>query len=560
MDVGKMQTKLARWSQDQSFEFDDIFNIVHDHAFLHRAWLNVKSNCGSTTPGVDGTTAEDYAEDLEENLKGLRQKLKSGSYSPQPVRRTYIPKGPDGVRPLGIPTVEDRIVQESLRLVLGPIYETDFSNYSFGFRPNRSCHDAIKWVSTQMAPASGAYKHWILDLDVKGYFDNVDHTELMYILQDRIKDQDVQDLIWNTLKAGFKEDGSVQVTGKGTPQGGVVSPLLANVYLNELDQWIKKWTDGERGGDENWSYARYADDFLIMTDGRKSEAEGMMDKVERFLAEELRLDLSPQKSSLTHAMEGTDFLGYHLLADSTLGCCKRMIPQEAKDYIRDRIKEATKGNADVSARRKIRTINAVVRGWANYYKYCWRAGSTYNDVEKLLWHRMMDWLAEKHDCSKGQLARRKLDTTDPISINDATLVDLSGVSAVRTESPMRHTHPYLDGDTASTPESQWGAKYLTGYPERVPDLANRERREGSEDVAHQARIRDRNVCQAQRCSEGGWDRNPLPAHHIRRRRSRDDDRLDNLVILCRDCHHRLHHTDEVVTVYHEGRDERIELS
>jgi len=186
-----MQTKLAQWSQDQSFEFDDIFNIVHDHAFLHRAWLNVKSNCGSTTPGVDGTAAEDYAEDLEENLKGLRQKLKGGSYSPQPVRRTHIPKGPDEVRPLGIPTVEDRIVQESLRLVLEPIYETDFSNYSFGFRPNRSCHDAIKLVSTQMAPATGAYKHWILDLDVKGYFDNVDHTELMYILQIRIKDQDV---------------------------------------------------------------------------------------------------------------------------------------------------------------------------------------------------------------------------------------------------------------------------------------------------------------------------------------------------------------------------------
>ena len=214
----------------------------------------------------------------------------------------------------------------------------------------------------------------------------------------------------------------------------------------------------------------------------------------------------------------------------------------------------------MSARRKIRSINAVVRGWSNYYKYCWRAGSTYNDVEKLLWHRIMDWLAEKYDCSKGQLVRGKLDNSDPISINGTTLVDLSGVSTVRTESPMRHTHPYLDGNTGSTPKSQWGTKYLTGYPDRDPDLANREKREGSEDVAHEARIRDRNVCQAQGCSEGGWGRNPLPVHHIRRRRSKDDDRLDNLVALCRDCHHRLHHTDEVVTVCHEGRGEMIELS
>jgi RNA-directed DNA polymerase len=121
MDVGKMQTKLARWSQDQTFEFDDIHNIVYSDAFLREAWLNVSSNRGARTPGVDGTAAEDYAEDLDENLGGLQQRLKSGTYRPKPVRRVYIPKGPDEVRPLGIPTVEDRVVQESLRLVLEPI-------------------------------------------------------------------------------------------------------------------------------------------------------------------------------------------------------------------------------------------------------------------------------------------------------------------------------------------------------------------------------------------------------------------------------------------------------
>jgi group II intron reverse transcriptase/maturase len=305
---------------------------------------------------------------------------------------------------LGIPTVEDRIVQESLRLVLEPIYETDFSENSFGFRPNRSCHDAIQMVSYQMAPSVSSYKHWVLDLDVKGYFDNVDHTELMYVLQDRIADQHVQNLIWKTLKAGVKENGSAQTTGKGTPQGGVVSPLLANVYLNELDQWMKKWTDGERGGDESWTYVRYADDFLIMTNGRKYRAQDMMEEVESFLAEELRLELSQKKSSLTHAEDGLSFLGYDLQADSTSGGGKKCVPEEAKDYIRDRIKEATGGETDVSTRLKIQSINAVVRGWANYYKYCTDAASTFNEADNLLWHRMMVWLAKSTNVVRNALS------------------------------------------------------------------------------------------------------------------------------------------------------------
>jgi len=443
MEVGKMQTKLATWSQDQDRKFGDIFNIVYSGAFLHHAWLNVKSNRGARTPGVDGTTAEDYAEDLEENLKGLRQKIKSGAYRPKPVRRTYIPKSETEVRPLGIPTVEDRIVQESLRLVLGPIYETDFSENSFGFRPNRSCHDAIQMVSYQMAPSVSSYKHWVLDLDVKGYFDNVDHTELMYVLRDRVKDSEVQDLIWETLKAGVEENGSVQVTGKGTPQGGVVSPLLANVYLNELDQWIQKWMDGKRGGDESWTYVRYADDFLIMTNGRKYRAQDMMKEVKDFLAEELHLELSQEKSSLTHAQDGLSFLGYDLQADPTSGGCKKYVPQDAREYVQERIKEATSGETDISASLKIRSINSVVRGWANYYKYCSDAAMVFHDVDRLLWHRMMDWLAEKHKCSKKWLIRRKLDSKRPITINGQSVTQLTGLSTCRTKSPKRHKHPYL---------------------------------------------------------------------------------------------------------------------
>ncbi|MCS4195167.1 group II intron reverse transcriptase/maturase, partial [Salinibacter ruber] len=315
MEVEKMQTKLARWSQDQSFEFDDKFNVVYDGAFLFEAWLSVEANLGSTTAGVDGLTAEEYRKQgLKENLFGLSDRLKSGTYEPDPVRRVYIPKGSDEVRPLGIPTIEDRIVQESLRMVLEPIYETDFSDDSFGFRPNRGCHDAINFASSELNPAAGRYKRWILDLDIKSFFDNVDHTELMWILQDRITDSEALDFIHDTLKAGVKENGQVQVTGKGTPQGGIVSPLLANVYLNELDQWIKKWTEGPKGGPENWTYVRYADDFMILTNGDKGAAEAMKGRVEEFLDEELNLRLSQEKSSIRHAEDGLSFLGYNMIA------------------------------------------------------------------------------------------------------------------------------------------------------------------------------------------------------------------------------------------------------
>ncbi|WP_162892963.1 group II intron reverse transcriptase/maturase [Salinibacter ruber] len=559
MDVEKMQTKLARWSQDQSFEFDDIFNIVCRGEFLFEAWLSVEANLGSETAGVDGLTAEDYRKQgLKENLFSLSYRLESGTYEPDPVRRTYIPKGPDEVRPLGIPTIEDRIVQESLRMVLEPIFEVDFSDDSFGFRPNRSCHDAIKFAYMELNPGAGRYKRWILDLDIKGYFDNVDHTELMWILQDRITDPEVLDLIYDTLKAGVKENGQVQVTGKGTPQGGIVSPLLANVYLNELDQWIKQWTEGPKCGPENWTYVRYADDFMILTNGDKGVAEAMKGRVEEFLDEELNLKLSQKKSSIRHAQDGLSFLGYDMIADSTIGACKMFVPQEAKEYIRGRIREATEGDTDVSVRRKIRSLNSVVRGWANYYKYCFNAGDVFNDVEQLLWHRTTHWLAEKHKCSRKQLIQRKLESKSPIRINGITLFDPNGMSTIRTESPRRHGHPYLCEDGDGKPEPQWKKRYREEHPGPDPYLANKEERLGSEDQSQWARVRDENTCQSTRCDASG--RRSTVVHHIRHRQSKDDDRIGNLVTLCRRCHRKVHQTDQVVTVQHEGMEEPKELT
>lgn len=559
-----MQTKLAKWSKDQSFKFDDIYNIVYDQDFLYESWVNVKSNRGSTTPGVDGTVAEDYAEDLQGNLKGLRQRLKSGSYRPKPVRRTYIPKGNGEERPLGIPTIEDRIVQESLRLALEPIYETDFSKYSFGFRPNRGCHDAINLVQQQMAPAAKCYKHWVLDLDVKGYFDNVDHITLMYIIKNRVTDKDVQQLIWDTLKAGVKEDGTVHATGKGTPQGGIVSPLLANIYLNELDQWVKHWTEEsqaerkrrKRRGKGSYSYIRYADDFIILTNAPRHHAERMKERVEDFLDDKLCLELSEEKSSITHAQDGINFLGYNMEACLNTGGTDLQIPKEAEDYIRDRVKEATSGGNDVSASRKVRAINRVVNGWANYYKYCTDAAKVFNDLDELLWHRVTKWLCRKFECSRRSLIRKRLDNHSPITIGGRELVDLSGKTSRYTKSPFRHDHPYLEQNEV-TPQGEWGKPYNEAMPED-PYLANVEERDLG--VVEDVRNRDQNRCQVIGCGIGGAGKEKLPVHHIRRRRSEDDDRPENMVVVCRKHHYQIHRPKGEVQVHHRGKDEKLKLS
>ena len=249
----------------------------------------------------------------------------------------------------------------------------------------------------------------------------MDHTTLLQILQDRITDEKVQQLIWDTLKAGVKENGSVHVTGKGTPQGGVVSPLLANVYLNELDHWIRQWTDKtqnerrrrRRRGKGAWQQVRYADDFLILflivTNGPKHHAERMMERVEEYLDEQLKLGLSEKKSELTHAQDGLSFLGYDMRACTDTGGCKMYVPKKAKEHIRRRIREATGGPTDVSPHLKIRAINRVVRGWAGYYQYCYQyctdTARVFSAIGKLLWEETTGWLCKKYKCSRKRLVQ-----------------------------------------------------------------------------------------------------------------------------------------------------------
>ncbi len=233
--------KLAITAQENpEHRFTNLYSLMHWDYWIDGAAQAVLARPGSSTAGIDGTKRDRFKANYQEEMKKLVQSLKDKSFEPQPVRRTYIPKSNGKMRPLGIPVLRDRIVQEALRAILDPIYETDFRSCSYGFRKGRCTMDAIA-VIMSLTNSKQRY-YYVIEGDIKSYFDTVHHRKLLSILKKRIADKDIIDLIWKFLKAGVMEDGLFARTETGVPQGGVISPLLANVYLNEFDKWAeKKW-------------------------------------------------------------------------------------------------------------------------------------------------------------------------------------------------------------------------------------------------------------------------------------------------------------------------------
>lgn len=296
--VRRMQTKLHQWAgADHSRRFDDLYNLIYDPAFLMHAWERVSTNQGGRTAGTDKITAPMIEElGLVTRLLGqIRDSLKSGEFTPAEVRRVLIPKGNTGkFRKLGIPTIADRVVQASLKLVLEPIFEADFKPCSYGFRPSRNAHDAIAEIH-HLASQPINY-HWVLEADITACFDEIDHTALMNRLRARIKDKRICALVKAFLKSGvFTELGAREDTLTGTPQGGILSPLLANIALSALDdhfdqQWREQMgTDYQRSGRKkkglgNWRLIRYADDFVLMVSGEARHCEALREEVSAVLA------------------------------------------------------------------------------------------------------------------------------------------------------------------------------------------------------------------------------------------------------------------------------------
>ena len=313
---------------------------------MHRAFLAVKRNRGAA--GVDKVSIKMFEANLEENLEALMRDLKTGKFRPRPLRRVHIPKGPGStkLRPLGIPVVRDRVAQEVIRRLLAPIFEPQFHDDSYGFIRGRNCHQAIERV---LEFHRQGYRQ-VLDADIKGFFDNIPHQIIMDGIAAEVADGNILRLIERFLTAGVMEDGVFKPTTIGTPQGGVISPLLANIVLNHLD-----WQLDQAG----YRFVRYADDFVIVCQ-TKRQAQEALTLVKQVLEGDLRLSLSPEKTKIRSYGGGYDFLGFRLSSHS-----RRMRDKSVQKF-KAKIRELTVRCHNLN-RSVIERLNRVIRGTANYF-------------------------------------------------------------------------------------------------------------------------------------------------------------------------------------------------
>lgn len=449
---------LVKQSTREEYKFERIYRNLYNMEFYLMAYAKIYAKEGNMTQGVDGQTIDGMS---LERIEKLIESLKDCSYQPNPSKRVYIPKKNGGKRPLGIPSFEDKLVQEVVRTLLEAMYERTFSNYSHGFRPDKSCHTALMQIKDRFTGAK-----WFVEGDIKGFFDNIDHHKLIEILRRKIDDEKFIDLIWKFLKAGYMEDWQYHKTYSGTPQGGIISPIISNIYLNELDMFMQSYKENFDKGkerkrlkeyrtrearlqrankkykaqweemseeekelalqhlddlknhmmelpykdpmDENYKriqYVRYADDFIIGVIGSKEDCLKIKHDIKTFLEEELKIELSEEKTLITHSSKRARFLGYdikishdnktakytasgHKQRTRTMSC-ELLLPHEAwrnKLIEYKALKIDNKTGKWKSTHRAhllqnddleiLSTYNAEIRGLYNYYKLA-------NDVYKL---------------------------------------------------------------------------------------------------------------------------------------------------------------------------------
>ena len=470
--VRRMQTKLHQWArEDLSRRFNDLYNLVYDPAFLVHAWERVSTNQGAHTAGVDRATAPmvEASVGVGAFLGQIRASLKSGEFRPVEVRQVRIPKGRSGkFRKIGIPTIADRVVQASLKLVLEPIFEADFKSCSYGFRPNRRAHDAIAEVHHY---GTSGYE-WVLEADIKACFDEISHTALMTRLRARIADKRVCALVKAFLKSGIlTELGTREETPAGTPQGAILSPLLANIALSTLDdhfdqQWQQEMSGDyqrakrRRNGQGNWKLTRYADDFVLMVSGNRHHAEALRNEVSTMLAP-VGLHLAPDKTRVVHIDEGFDFLGFRIRRMHKRGTRKRYVyttpSRKAIRSIMDKVSTKThRSTRHQDLDRLIQSLNRCLTGWANYFRHG-VSKAVFNAIDHYTWNRLARWIrakyAGKSGLSRRQLRRRFCDVGWRFAHNGVALTGASSVAVVRYRYRGRHIATPWTPTPAAAPSS-----------------------------------------------------------------------------------------------------------
>ena len=354
----------------------NLMDLIHHPQWLRVAAERALRRSHDKAPGIDGVTAHEFREGFEGRIEALRLELKRGTYQPQPARRVMIPKANGKLRPLGIPCMRDKIVQEAIRMALEPIFEVEFHDNSYGFRPNRSTHHAVFRCQNLMRSRFS----WVIEGDVKACFDEISHDSILKVVREKVMDNKFLELIRRFLKAGVEIEGVVQPTEKGVPQGGVISPLLANAVLNKLDWFLH--SKGAYGNataymsdnhKPNVRFVRYADDWCVfITRASKRYAEILREEIREFLHRECGLELSVEKTHVTHVQDGYDFLGFRLsrnIGQSGKQVPKIKIGQKALRNVKQRLNEAMRYRPHrESVALRLQRGSAVVRGWSEYFR------------------------------------------------------------------------------------------------------------------------------------------------------------------------------------------------
>jgi RNA-directed DNA polymerase len=569
-NISRVQRQLAHMIKvDPSARAKRLYNLVYHPDWLATALERVLRNTGSQTPGVDGVTLRQLKDEAFKRafLVEIADALKHRTYAPQPCRRVYIskPHKPTQQRPLGIPVIADRTVQMVVTMLLEPLYEGVFRPFSYGFRPGRSTHQALGRTMHFLNHASGHW-HWILEGDIEACFERVHHAILLKLLKKRVQDERFLGLIHAFLKAGVIEDGRFQRTDHGTPQGGVCSPLLMNVYLHEFDAWLEtryiapphlaekseathnRWRRDSVGG--RIIPVRYADDWLVLWNGTQAQLEQIRAEIAAFLHEHLALTLSAEKTRITHIDQGFTFLGYTLRRERNRSTRKQNVfalPSQANLHkYRAKVKQIASHLAVPDLTEVFRQYNRVTRGWAMHFRF----GNSKAVFARLAYHnwwtfyralrkrhgkRSKAWVLQHYTHRVPSTTGTR--TTFGMRVGDelVTMYHLAGVQVERLPHLHHHTpNPYL---------TAWETTLETS-PQLYPAWNGEETRPGQSQFARTVRQRDK-VCQ--RCGEARAE----VAHHLQRWSRRPTMDPASGVGLCKRCHIALHREEQRRAGYSE---------
>ena len=459
-NVEQERAHLARLAAAEPHKrFRRLYRLVCQPAWLEMALDAIRTNKGFNTPGTDGVRGTDLT---QEQLDRLAEKLRAGTYQPMPVRRVFIPKRNGKRRPLGLPSAEDKVVQSAIKLILEPLYEPVFRSCSHGFRPQRSCHTALQTILLRGTPT------WILEGDLERYFDTIDHGVLLTLLRKRIADERLIELIRLFLKAGYLEEWHWYATWSGTPQGSVISPVLANVVLHELDQYMEDVLGANRRKETGYKrrnpaynrvnlrvtrcshrltqetdpvkranllrqlrawkaerartrstlperslgYVRYADDWTLTLHGyAKDEARAIKEQLAEWLRTTLKLTLSADKTAITHWSERVPFLGYEIrgIKSRATGAGRPprlLIPQAAEARVRHTVARLTR-HTFVEPGDMIDGVNRVLRGWMHYYAYAANPHRVFARVLHDAFWKLVRYVNKRHKVHGARKALRR---------------------------------------------------------------------------------------------------------------------------------------------------------